>query len=328
MHPRARAWFDRRTYRSRPDAAALSERKRALGVTVSVVVPARDEEASVARVVDALLPLTVPGAPDAAPLVDELVVLDSDSTDATAERARAAGALVHAAADVAPSAGARRGKGEAMWKSLFVTRGDVLVFADADLVEPDPLYVTGLLAPLLEDPEVLLVKGFYDRPAPGEPDGSAGGGRVTELMARPLLAEWFPEVAGVVQPLAGEWAARRELLEELSFPCGYGVEVAVLLDTYLRHGIDAVAQADLGRRDHRHQDQAGLGRMAVQVLHAAARRHGPTPADPATSGLTQFVRRGGRVVPDAHEVDVQERPPAVLVPEYALSHREERAAVG
>ncbi|RJK98130.1 glucosyl-3-phosphoglycerate synthase [Vallicoccus soli] len=316
MHPVARAWFDRRTYRSRPDDAALAERKRALGTTVSVVVPARDEEASVGRVVAALLPLTVPASPDDVPLVDELVVLDSDSTDATAERARAAGAVVHAAADVAPSAGTRRGKGEAMWKSLFVTSGDVVVFADADLVDPDPLYVTGLLAPLLDDPDVLLVKGFYDRPAPGEPDGSAGGGRVTELLTRPVLAHWFPEVGGVVQPLAGEWAARRALLEELSFPCGYGVEVAVLLDTALRYGVDAVAQADLGRRDHRHQDQAGLGRMALQVLHAASLRHAPAAADVARSTLTQFVRRDGQVVPDPHDVDVEERPPAVVVPEY------------
>src|SRR5207253_5005085 len=145
-----------------------------------------------------------------------------------------------------PSIGARPGKGEALWKSLAVTSGDIVVYVDSDLTDFGPHYVTGLLGPLLTSSDVLLVKAFYDRPLLDV--SAAGGGRVTELMARPLLDAFFPEVAGVVQPLAGEYAARRTLLESLPFAAGYGVETGLLLDAVAAHGLDAVAQVDLGHR--------------------------------------------------------------------------------
>jgi glucosyl-3-phosphoglycerate synthase len=250
----------------------------------------------------------------AAGLVDELVVIDSDSSDGTAERARAAGAQVFAAREIATGTQPVPGKGEALWKSLFVTSGDLLVFIDADLTEWGPHFVTGLLGPLLADPAVLLVKGFYDRLADDLPGGAQPvpqGGRVTELCARPLLNLYWPQLAAVVQPLAGEWAIRRELVETLSIPVGYGVEFASLTDTWQRHGLAAIAQVDLGQRGHRHQNVHDLGVMAAEILATAMRRlpgGGPLPDEPA-SRLQQYDRR----VPDgwlSRPVPTLERPAA------------------
>jgi glucosyl-3-phosphoglycerate synthase len=249
-----------------------------------------------------------------APLVDELVVIDSDSTDGTAEAAAAAGAVVYRASDIAPALGACRGKGEALWKSLMVTTGDVLVFVDADLTQWGPYFVTGLLGPLLADPGLQLVKGFYAR-VRTEADGSvsAEGGRVTELVARPALSLWWPHLAAVVQPLAGEWAARRALMESLSIPVGYGVELATLLDTVSSHGLDAVAQVDLGSRAHRHQTNHDLAVMAAELLAVAERRRGGSQRPPGTVTLEQFEWHDGRVSRRSRPVPLCERPPARTV---------------
>jgi glucosyl-3-phosphoglycerate synthase len=288
-------------------------------VTVSVVIPAKNEERTVAGVVSAIARLAAETG-----LIDEVVVMDSDSTDATAVLAAQAGAAVHRARDVAPELGGWPGKGEALWKSLLVTKGDLLVFVDADLTHWGPHFVTGLLGPLLADPRVLLVKGFYERLfAPGDGSVTADGGRVTELVARPLLSLWWPELAGVVQPLAGEWAIRRELIESLSVPVGYGVELAVLLDTAAAHGLDAVAQVDLGSRGHKHQASHDLALMAAELLLVAERRRSGT-FQPAAGGsadrraaqpveLRQFVRTDGEMRQRSRPVPVDERPPAQSV---------------
>ena len=270
---------------------------------VTVVLPARNEEATVAGVIAALRPLVDAG------LVDDLVVLDSLSDDGTAEAARAAGARVVAAAEAWPSEPPLRGKGEAMWRALLATDGDLVVFCDADLLDAGPHYVTGLLGPLLTHPETLLVKGFYDRPLI-EDDGSVTGygGRVTELVARPLLGLYRPELAGLVQPLAGEWAGRRSLLESLPFPTGYGVEIAVLLDTVDAHGVQALAQVDLGTRTHRQQSQDALGVMATEVLGTAMRRFG---REPEGTGIRQFTAVGHHLVDTT--VPLVERPPVAQV---------------
>jgi glucosyl-3-phosphoglycerate synthase len=212
---------------------------------------------------------------------------------------------------VAPSAGSFPGKGEALWKSLLVTKGDLVVFIDADLTRWGPHFVSGLLGPLLADPEVRLVKGFYTR-VRTESDGSTtpDGGRVTELVARPLISLWWPELAAVVQPLAGEWAARRSLIESLSIPVGYGVELATLMDTAARYGLDAVAQVDLGSRAHRHQANHDLALMAAELLLVAERRR-PAGQPPAATDLKQFAReQGGTARQIARPVPVTERPPA------------------
>ncbi len=308
MDPDAAAWLARRTARWRDyPLPRLLAGKRRLGATVSVVIPARNEERTVGGVVSALRQALMV---DAA-LVDELVVMDSDSTDATAEVAARAGATVHRARAVAPGLGGFAGKGEALWKSLLVTTGDLLVFVDADLTDWGPHFVTGLLGPLLADEDVLLVKGFYERLFTDR-DGStsADGGRVTELVARPLLSLWWPRLAGVVQPLAGEWAARRELMESLSIPVGYGVELAVLLDTVAGHGLGAVAQVDLGQRAHRHQASHDLAVMAAELLVVAERRRpGHGGAEAAEASLHQFVRTGSGVAPRSRPVPTRERPP-------------------
>ncbi len=289
------------------------------GTTVSVVIPARDEEATVGAVVAGVRRAWVEGVP----LVDELVVIDSDSTDGTAAVAAAAGATVHAAREVLPGLGVARGKGEALWKSLHVTTGDVLVFLDSDLIEWGPHFVSGLLEPLLTDPGVALVKAVYDRPLLDEQGREAEtGGRVTELVARPLIALHHPELAGLVQPLAGEWGVRRTAMERFSVPVGYGVEIAALVDTAELLGADAIAQVDLGRRTHRHHRHDTLGPMAVQVLAAVESRLGRSGNGARGSAtLTQYDRTAEGFTSRPREVDLSERPPAVEVEGY-LSSRE------
>lgn len=304
VQPRAAAWFERATTTWRDwTVADLLAAKRAS--RVSVVVPARDEADTIADIVAGIRRELV----DRAGLVDELVVIDSDSRDATASLAAQAGATVYAAREVRPDLGAHPGKGEALWKSQFVASGDVLVFIDADLTEWGPHFVTGLLGPLLTNPDVALVKGFYDRVLD---DGSAAhkpqGGRVTELVARPLLNLHWPELAAVVQPLAGEWAVRRAAFETLDVPVGYGVEMAVLLDVFSGLGLDAIAQVDLGSRAHSHQSVHDLGVMAAEIIAVAGRRLG-LPS--SSSLLWQFER--GTTPWQARPVPLTERPPAVSV---------------
>ena len=291
------SWYRRRTSRWQDwPARDLIELKQRQGTRISVVIPARNEERTVAGVVGALSRTLV----SQTPLVDELVVMDSDSTDATARVAAEAGATVYAAREVAPALGSYPGKGEALWKSLLVTNGDLLVFVDADLTRWGPHFVTGLIGPLLADQQVRLVKGFYAR-VRTESDGSTSteGGRVTELVARPLLSLWWPELSGVVQPLAGEWAARRSLMESLSIPVGYGVELATLMDTVSGHGLDALAQVDLGTRAHRHQANHDLALMAAELLVVAERLAARAPAARRGSAAPVRARRGRRGQPAA-----------------------------
>jgi glucosyl-3-phosphoglycerate synthase len=204
-----------------------------------------------------------------------------------------------------------------MWKSQFVVRGDLIVFMDADLVDWDTHFVPGLLGPLLMGGgDVRMVKGFYERPLEvgGEAAGRFEGGRVTELVARPVLALHRPGLGGVVQPLAGEWAVRRDHFATLPVPHGYGVEIAALVDTYDRHGLGAIAQVDLGRRTHRHQGLRELGRMSVQLLAAVGRRAGAEV--PGTLPLTQFGYAESGRTDTVHPVDVGERPPAADLDAY------------
>lgn len=278
----------------------LLARKADAGTTASLVIPARDEVATVGEVVTAYLPLRDAG------LVDELVVVDSLSDDGTAAAATAAGARVVAVGEPAPHLPAVRGKGEAMWRGLLATTGDLVAYCDADVLDASPAFVLGLLGPMLVDPGVQLVKGFYRRPIVAA-DGTVEehGGRVTELTARPFLSLYRPELARFVQPLAGEWSGRRTHLETLPFPVGYGVEIGVLLDTHAAVGLGGMAQCDLGTRTHRHQSQQALGVMAAEVLGTAVRRLG---VEPAGDAMHQFG------VDDHHAIDTTlrwlERPPA------------------
>jgi len=290
------------------------------GRTISVVLPALNEEDTVESVIDSISPL-VGG------LVDELIVLDSGSTDDTEIRAIAAGARVVTREQALPHIPPRPGKGEVLWRSLAATEGDFVVFVDSDLIDPHPMFVPRMLGPLLAEDGVHLVKSFYRRPlnigdvsdSSGR-DGATGGGRVTELVARPLLGLWWPELSGVIQPLAGEWAARRELMESLPIPVGYGVELATLLDTAARHGLDALAQVDLGSRAHKHQTDHDLALMAAELLMVAERRRPVTrvagaegESEPDGPLLTQFLREDGQVRPVSRPVPTRERPPVAAL---------------
>ncbi|MCW2523297.1 MAG: glucosyl-3-phosphoglycerate synthase [Frankiales bacterium] len=329
MQENTRRWFQSNTHLASDFALpALLELKRQAGVQISVVIPARNEQATVATVVSNIADALVrPG------LVDELVVIDSDSSDRTAEVAAAAGAKVFASRAIQTGLPAMPGKGEALWRSQFVTTGDILVFIDADLTEWGVHFVTGLLGPLLTQQNVLLVKGFYDRlfddGTTGATEGAPQGGRVTELVARPLINLHWPALAGVVQPLAGEWAIRRSLAETLPFPVGYGIEFATLTDTLWRHGLEAVAQVDLGRRGHSHQNMHDLGVMATEILAVATRRldRGRQVAAPvglagAWTQLYQYDRaHEGQWI--SRSVPVAERPPATAVEAYRRSRSPE-----
>ena len=310
-----RDWFRRRTYRTAQfDPLHLAETKLRSGDRISVVLPALNEERTVGEIVERIRGCLV----EEIPLVDELVVIDSGSQDRTAAKARAAGATVVSVDELLLAYGRRPGKGDALWKSLYATTGNIVAFLDADLIDFDPSFVTGLVGPLLTDADVGYVKGLYDRPLQtAQGIAPEGGGRVTELIARPLLNAMWPELAGFVQPLSGEYAGRRGLLEAVPFASGYGVEIALLIDLLGLAGLDALAQTDLGVRRHSHQADPALGRMAGQILQTALHRAPLAPwASPQSTTLTQFVRVG-----DGHEfvdwdVATLDRPPMMTVPEY------------
>ncbi|MFF1376490.1 glucosyl-3-phosphoglycerate synthase [Streptomyces sp. NPDC058308] len=309
MLEEAEHWLSRRSWSvaDRP-LDLLVAAKRASNTSVSVVLPALDEEGTVGEIVAEIRRALM----EEVPLVDELVVIDSGSTDRTAEVASAAGAKVVHRDEILPRVAPVPGKGEVLWRSLLVTGGDVVAFVDADLREFSADFVSGIVGPLLTDPDVAFVKAMYDRPL-GEAAGQ--GGRVTELMARPLLNMHWPRLAGFVQPLGGEYAARRSLLERLPFPVGYGVELGLLVDALHTVGLDALAQVDVGVRRHRHQDGRALGRMAAAIYRTAqlrlARGHLLRPE------LTQFERGEQGFVPRTYAVDTEERPPMTDIAEYA-----------
>ena len=233
---------------------AVDDLVAAKGATsVSVCIPARNEEATVGAIVTTIRSTLV----DHLGLVDEVVVVDDHSTDGTGALAAAAGATVVGAADVLPEHGKGHGKGEALWKSLYASTGDIVIWCDADVRDFHPRFITGLLGPLLVEPSIGFVKGFYQRPVDGQ---ARGGGRVTELVARPLLTMAFPHLAGVIQPLSGEYGGRRRVLEQVPFVEGYGVDIGLLIDISGRFGVGAIAQVDLGERVHRNRPEMSMSR--------------------------------------------------------------------
>lgn len=270
------------------------------GRTVSVVLPALNEESTVAQVVATIVPLL-------GGLVDELVVLDSGSTDRTVERARAAGATVVSREQAVPELAPAPGKGEVLWRSLAVTTGDIIVFVDSDLVDPDPGFVPNLLGPLLTAGGIHLVKGYYRRPLRrGGKVEANGGGRVTELVARPLLAALRPDLAGVLQPLGGEYAGTRELLASVPFAPGYGVEIGLLLDTHDIFGLAAIGQVNLGVRTHRNRPLSDLGVMSRQIVGTVLGRCGVRDSG---APLVQFPLDGRRFRSVDTDVALVDRPP-------------------
>ncbi|OLC54223.1 MAG: glucosyl-3-phosphoglycerate synthase [Chloroflexi bacterium 13_1_40CM_4_68_4] len=317
------AWFVRNTFSSSEfaDLAKLVEAKRRQGLRVSVVLPTLNEEQTIRKVIQAVRSRLM----ERYPLVDELVVVDSRSEDSTRDIVRSESVPLYIHDEILPECGTYRGKGEALWKSLHVTTGDLVVWVDTDVSQTHPKFVYGILGPLLLRPEIKFVKAFYQRPLRvGGELQATGGGRVTELVARPLLNLFFPELSGLVQPLAGEQGGRRTLLEHLPFFNTYGVETGLLIDVLQRSGLDAIAQVDMKQRIHRNQDLLGLSKMAFEILQVGLRRigeaHGERLVEEANSSLKLVTTGNGHLHLELHDIVTVERPPMATVPAYQITH--------
>jgi glucosyl-3-phosphoglycerate synthase len=273
---------------------------------VSVCLPARDEAATIGLIVATVRRELM----ERRCVVDEIVVIDDGSRDDTARIAESEGARVIAEASILPELPSGSGKGNALWKSLYACNGDIICWLDADIRNFDAEFVTRLVRPLTDDRNVLFTKAYYRRPLHDEP---SGGGRVTELVARPLISHWFPALHDIIQPLSGEYAGRREILEALPFVEGWGVELGLLVDLAQRYGADAITQVDLGVREHRNRPLDELGPQALAILLAALRRAGVGDVAPLAVELVRFDNDHERVsVP----VEVRERPPIRTIPAY------------
>jgi glucosyl-3-phosphoglycerate synthase len=298
-----------------PDIGELLAAKQSIGSSISVCLPARDEAATIGPIVARVHEELVVGLP----LVDEIVVIDDGCRDRTAAIAEQAGARVFPVDEILPDLPRGRGKGNALWLSLYACDGDIICWLDADVRNFSARFVTKLVAPLLSDPGIGFVKGHYRRPLDGQP---TGGGRVTELMARPLISALFPHLARFVQPLAGEYAGRRALLETVPFVEGWGVELGLLIDLVARFGEGAVAQADLEVREHRNRPLDELGPSAMAILVTGLRRAGM----PVDRRLAELVRYDADQQQERVPVEIRERPPILSVPAYRAKFRTELAA--
>lgn len=295
------SWIERRSYRAEDYTTdrllAMKDR------TVSVILPTRNVGDTIGPLIEALIPLLNKG------LFDEMLVVDADSTDGTVEQAQARGVPVYQESKLMSSFGRARGKGDAMWRGLSATSGDIVAFLDTDTENFQESFLVGLLGPMFEDPSIELVKGHFRRPfKSGTSYDPRGGGRVTELMARPFLNLYVPELAGFVQPLAGEMAGSRALFESISWPVGYGIEIAMMIDALRLVGLDSMAQVDLGVRQNRHQSLRELSAMAYAVMVAASRRvFGPEVIDAYGPGPLMLPLEGTDF--EIRRVPVEERPP-------------------
>jgi glucosyl-3-phosphoglycerate synthase len=312
-------WFAENTYHAGEfeDLVSLLEQKRRQGLRVSVALPALNEAETVGRVIATIQKEMV----ERIPLVDEIVLVDSSSTDETRAIAQSLGIPVHIHQEILPEHGARAGKGEALWKSLFVTTGDLIIWIDTDIVNIHPRFVYGLLGPMITHPEIQFVKGFYRRPLKVDDRLQAGGGgRVTELTARPLLNLFFPELSGIIQPLSGEYGGRRAALEQMPFSSGYGVEIGLLTDVFERFGLEAIAQVDLQERVHHNQPLESLSKMSFAIIQAVMRRiekrYGIKMLEDVNKTM-KLIRYGQqRLQLDVDEIAELERIPMIEVPEY------------
>jgi glucosyl-3-phosphoglycerate synthase len=297
------------------DIDELVEARTSRGTTISVCLPARNEAATVGPIVASVRRNLI----ERAPLVDEVVVIDDGSDDVTAKAASREGARVLPVDDILPDVPQGSGKGNALWMSLYACDGDILCWLDADVRNFGPHFVTRLLQPLLTDPTAGFVKGYYRRPLHGD---ATGGGRVTELMARPIISALFPYLSGIVQPLAGEYAGRRELLETVPFVEGWGVELGLLIDLVANYGLDAIRQVDLDVREHRNRPLEQLGPQAMAILVTGLRRAGV----PVDKRLAELVRYDDYQQPERIAVEIRERPPMITVPAYRQKFGRELSA--
>ncbi len=312
-------WFAENTFHAHEfeDIGQLVALKEKQGLTISLGLPTLNEAETIGSVIRTMRNRFV----EEFPLLDEIVVIDSNSTDRTVEIAEQLGVPVVKHPEVLTQYGSWAGKGEALWNSLYVLSGDLIAWIDTDIINVHPRFVYGILGPLIREPHLMYVKGFYQRPLRlGKQLQARGGGRVTELVARPLFNLFYPELSGFVQPLAGEYAGRRRALEQVPFFVGYGVETGLLIDLWSRYGLQAMGQVDLEERVHRNQSLAALSKMAFEITQVFMQRVGES----LNVELVSQLQRSMKVIRyeddafelDVAEVQIRERPPMITIPEY------------
>ena len=300
------------------DLSRLVEDKQKKKLTISLCLPTLNEEKTIAKEIIIMKSELMTRFP----LLDEIVVIDSGSTDNTIEIAKSFGADVYDANEILPHLEKFKGKGENLWKALYITKGDIIVYIDADIKNIHHRFAFGLIGPLLKSDKIKYVKAFYDRPISIGKNRirPTGGGRVTELVIRPLFSLFFPELTQFLQPLSGEYAGFREIFENIPFPIGYGVETSMILDIYEKWGLDVMAQVDLDRRIHRNQDTKALGRMAFAILKTFINRQKRLGLVELKSQLfdeiIQYNLVENQYQPDTLKIAGLERPPMIEIPEY------------
>ncbi|MGD8990373.1 MAG: glucosyl-3-phosphoglycerate synthase [Desulfobacterales bacterium] len=313
-------WLDKNTfhYSDFKDLNRLVAEKEKKGLKISLCLPTLNEEKTIAKEIIIMKSELVTRYP----LLDEIVVVDSGSSDQTREIARSYDADVYQASDILPQLEQFKGKGENLWKALYITKGDIIIYLDADIKNIHHRFAYGLLGPLLLYDDIKFVKAFYDRPISigKKKMRPTGGGRVTELVIRPLFSLFFPELTQLIQPLSGEYAGFREVFERIPFPIGYGVETSMNMDIYEKWGLDVMAQVDLDRRIHRNQDTKALGRMAFVILKTFINRKVRLGLidlrDELYDEMIQYNLVHDQYEPDIFKIEGHERPPIIEIPEY------------
>ncbi|MEJ2164677.1 MAG: glucosyl-3-phosphoglycerate synthase [Desulfobacterales bacterium] len=313
-------WLETNTfhYSEFSDIHRLVEEKRKKNLKISLCLPTLNEEKTIAKEIIVMRSELMTRYP----LVDELIVIDSGSTDSTVEIAASFGAEVYIANEILPHLDQFKGKGENLWKALFITKGDIIIYIDADIKNIHHRFAYGLIGPLLVYDHIKYAKAFYDRPiAIGKNKiRPTGGGRVTELVIRPLFSLFFPELTQLIQPLSGEYAGYREVFEKIPFPIGYGVETSMILDIYQKWGLNVMAQVDLDRRIHRNQDTKALGRMSFAILKTFINRQNKLGLIDFKGTLYDEIIQYNLVDSEFRAETLQikglERPPMITIPEY------------
>lgn len=311
-------WIDNNTYHHSEfwDLKKLVEEKQKKEIKISLCLPTLNEEKTIGKEILIFRSELM----ERYPLIDEIAVIDSGSEDKTLEVAKNYGADTYLASDILPHLTPKKGKGENLWKAIYQLEGDIIVYVDADITNIHPRFVYGLVAPLVYRDELQYVKAFYDRPlAFSGSTRASGGGRVTEILVRPLFSLFFPDLTSIIQPLSGEYAVRRDVLDKIAFPIGYGVETSHLIDVYNKFGLEAFAQTDLDKRVHENQPTQALGKMSFGILQTFIKRvnsMGIFNVEHYETVLRQFQVKRNHYEQKLIDIEEQERPPMIEIDEY------------